>query len=134
MLWHPYILYMRELKGRILFLLLFINSIRTCCFFTISTEFCISFYFYFYERYRLFVVKYRPTVSCYICNNVKTYFLMCMAISVFQAWIWTFFKDSPMIHNQNLPPNMELIMKMRFYAYVFPVYHLDNLIWLICSF
>lgn len=72
-------------KGGILYLLLlFINSIRTCCFFTISTEFCISFYFYFYECYRLFVVKYKPMVSCYICNQVKTYFLTCMAISVCQ--------------------------------------------------
>lgn len=58
-------------------------------------------------------------------------FLGDVAISAFQASIYIFFKDSPVIHNQNMSTNMKLHMKMRFYASLFPVYHSYNLIWLI---
>lgn len=65
----------------------------------------------------------------------KPIFFRCaLAISLFQPENKMFFKDSSMIHNQNLPLNVELSMKMKFCACIFPMYHWNNLIWLIYSF
>lgn len=71
-------------------------------------------------------------VSCYVYNNAKTFFVCPLAISVISGiYMKFFFKDSPVIHNQHLPPNLELNIKMRVYSDLFPVYPLDNLIWFI---